>query len=196
MAALYGDSPQQAFQEFREHLNRLLHTTITDASLQLLGTERRDRAFLEFRQGELDEIRCAKVGGGYYLFLGQVLEAEETRVNDVQKYRLRTLSYAYRITEGPTLDCGWLFRWEYDSPKIKRGTQPRHHIHVNADVRCFRDRFKLNCSELHLPSGWIAIEEVIRFLINELHLDPKSEEWDRHLRDSEEKFREWTERTI
>ena len=196
MTALYGDSPQQTFHLFREHLNDLLHVTLTDASLRLLGAERRNRAFLEFRQGEEDQIRCAKVGGGYHLFLAQTLEAEETVVNGLQKYRLRTLRYAYRITEGPTLDSRWLIRWEYESPKIRPLLRPRHHIHINTGVNCFGDRFTLNCSELHVPSGWIAIEEVIRFLIQELGLDPKSPDWDRHLHESEEKFREWTARRI
>jgi hypothetical protein len=196
LAALYGDSPQQTFQAFREHLNRLLHTTITDASLQLLGAERTNRAFLEFRQGEDGVIRCAKVGGGYYLFFGQVLEAEPTVVDGARKYRLRTLRYGYRITEGPTLDSRWLFRWEYESLKIKQHLRPRHHLHINGGVNCFGERMALSCSSLHLPSGWIAIEEVIRFLIHELGLEPKSVDWDQRLRDSEEKFREWTQRAI
>ncbi|PYU23483.1 MAG: hypothetical protein DMG32_16090 [Acidobacteria bacterium] len=196
MAALYGDAPQQIFREFCEHLNRLLHTTITDANLRLLAAEHRHRGFLEFRQGEHGEIRCARVGGSYYLFLAQTLEAEEKMVEGSKKYRLRTLRYAYRVTEGPTLDSRWLFRWEYESPKIKPHLYPRHHIHVNTGVNCFSDRFTLNCSELHVPSGWIAIEEVIRFLIHELRLEPKRPDWDQLLLDSEERFTEWTERTI
>jgi hypothetical protein len=43
-------------------------------------------------------------------------------------------------------------------------------------VNSFRDRFTLSRSELHLPSGQIAIEEVSRFLIHELRLEPKSED--------------------
>jgi hypothetical protein len=56
------------------------------------------------------------------------------------------------------------------------------------------NRRTLDAEELHIPSGWITAEEVIRFLIHELRVKPKSRNWDELLRESEEQFGRWTGR--
>jgi hypothetical protein len=49
--------------------------------------------------------------------------------------------------------------------------------------------------KIHIPTGWVMIEDLIRFLIYELRVEPRSEfRWDQELVKSEEKFREWTGR--
>jgi len=132
---------------------------------------------------------CAKVGSGYHLFVGQTLEA----IKKEDEYRLTTLAYAYRITEGPSFDDPWIVRWEYESRALKAGLQPRHHCHLPATIKCFGRR-PFDSSKLHIPSGWITVEEVIRFLIQELKVRPKRADWDRLLCESEERFRDWTGR--
>jgi hypothetical protein len=52
----------------------------------------------------------------------------------------------------------------------------------------------LHFGRLHVPTGWVTIEEVIRFLIQELHVTPLSQNWDAILRESEQSFRERTAR--
>jgi hypothetical protein len=193
LTALYGDSPERVFREFTEHLNRLLHTTITDTPLILLANQA-NTALLEFWQA--GEKRCARVGGPYHFFIGQTLRAEEIKVDGARQYQLRTLRYAYRVTEGPAFGSPWILRWEYESRDISAHAHPRHHFHLNTAMSCFEGRHTLNLSDLHMPSGWITIEEVIRFLIHELGIKPKNGDWDRILQESEERFREWTGRTI
>jgi hypothetical protein len=129
--------------------------------------------------------------GRYHLFLGQTLEA----LREGRHYRLKTLAYAYRISEGPTLNDPYIFRWEYNSRERLESLSPRHHFHTPAILRCFGTR-ELNLNRLHIASGWVTVEEIIRFLIVELGLKPKSRDWDRLLRESEEKFREWTARSV
>ena len=85
---------------------------------------------------------------------------------------------------------------EYESREVREALRPGHHCHIRTNVACLEDRRSLNLSQLHLPSGWITIEEVIRFLIHELQLRPKSDNWDRLLLESEQKFREWTARAV
>ena len=53
-----------------------------------------------------------------------------------------------------------------------------------------RDGFAPN--KLHIPTGGITIENVIRFLIADLDVPPRIEDWDEELRKSERQFREWT----
>lgn len=53
----------------------------------------------------------------------------------------------------------------------------------------------LSLEKLHIATGWVTIEEVIRFLIHELKVRAKNSDWDARLRASEEKFRKWTYRS-
>ncbi len=47
-----------------------------------------------------------------------------------------------------------------------------------------------------MPTGWITIEELLRFLIHGLGVKSRTSSWDKKLRESEERFREWTGRSI
>lgn len=184
---LHGTSPEEIFGTFRNHLNDLLHHTITEAPLVQLITA--DRASLEFRQGG-DSV-AVKVGRGYYLFLSQTLEAKKIKAKE---YRLRTLAYAYRIGFGPRREDEWFVRWEYNSREHIDALHPRHHCHLAAAAHCGGKEFSLE--KLHIASGWVTIEEVIRFLIYELKVRPKSADWDARLQASEELFRKWTARSL
>jgi hypothetical protein len=185
LAGLLGNSADEAFRKFKEHLNGLLHKTATQAPLSLVLVP--PGALLEFRQQ--GHPVCVKVGRRFHLYIGQTLEAVKLR----DSYRLRTVAYAYRIAEGPSFDDRCFFRWEYNSRDYKESLAPRHHLHIPAELQCFGNRV-LNAEDLHIPTGWITVEEIIRFLIYELRVKPKAKNWDTILCESEEKFMEWTGR--
>jgi hypothetical protein len=96
---------------------------------------------------------------------------------------------------GSNFDAPALVRWEYNSREFRTSPFPRHHIQVQAKVESFAGGV-LDLNKIHLPSGWITVEEVVRFLITELKVKPFSDDWDDLLQKSEEKFREWTRRSI
>jgi len=48
-------------------------------------------------------------------------------------------------------------------------------------------------SRVHIPTGWVTVEELIRFLIYELGIQSRADDWDKILQDSETRFRGWTE---
>jgi hypothetical protein len=54
----------------------------------------------------------------------------------------------------------------------------------------------MDLDKLHLPTGWVTIEEVIRFLIAEMGVPPKIDDWDDKLVESDRFFREWTRRIV
>jgi hypothetical protein len=185
LAGLLGSSPDEIFRRFKDHLSTLLNKTVAQAPLSLFVVK--PRVFLGFRQNERPV--CVKVGRGYHLFIGQTLEA----VQEGKQFRLRTLAYAYRIAEGPSFDDRCLFRWEYNAREYKESLAPRHHVHLPVTLSCFGTR-NLNAAKLHIPTGWITVEEIIRFLIHELGVKSQSKKWDALLCDSEQKFKEWTGR--
>jgi hypothetical protein len=185
---LSGKKPNDIFNTFRDHLNSLLHHTITE--VPLLQTITGSRAHLEFRLNR--ESIGVEVGKGYHLYLSQALEAHRIKSRE---YRLKTLAYAYRIGEGPKRGDRWIIRWEYNSREHLEALHPRHHCHLPFELTCFGDQ-SLNLDKMHISSGWVTVEEVIRFLIHELKVKPKHVDWDKRLRDSEQKFREWTARSV
>lgn len=188
MAGLCGDSPDDVFLTFKNHLNRLLNRTVTQAPLTKLLVP--PRVLLQFWQD--GRPVCVRVGRGYHLYVGQTLEAIKEAKS---RYRLRTVAYAYRIAEGPSFDDRCLFRWEYKAREFEDSLFPRHHLHLPVMLRCAGHR-TLDAEALHIPTGWITVEEVVRFLIHELGVRPRSRNWDALLRESEQKFREWTGREI
>jgi hypothetical protein len=187
---LCADNPNEIFTVFTEHINSLLHRTITDSLLVKIINK--DRAFLEFRQQ--GEAVSVPLKGGYYLYLNQTLKARKENTKDGTAYCLQTLAYSYRIGEGPNRQ-DWLIRWEYNSRETEQGFHPRHHCHLQSKMPCFGDR-QLLLAKIHVASGWVTIEEVIRFLIHELAVPPKADNWDEILQESEAKFRDWTDRSV
>lgn len=186
---LSGKKPNEIFNTFRDHLNGLLAGTVTGTPL--LQTISGISSALEFRHN--GEAVGVPVGKGYHLYLSQALQAVKIRRHE---YRLKTLAYAYRIGEGPRRTDRWVVRWEYNSKETQEeALHPRHHCHLPFKLTCFEDQ-SLDLDKMHISTGWVTIEEVIRFLIHELDIEPKQPDWDRRLRDSEEKFREWTARNI
>lgn len=193
MPALLGDSPEEVFRKFRDHLGGLLNQTVTDARLSLIVERGSDRASLSFRSHN-EAIAAPLKPSGLFLYVGQVIKADKEK----HDWRLRTLQYRYwiqhRVSEGASPVS--VFRFEYVSPKVKSlDCRPRHHLHIPSAQTVCRGQC-LNLNDLHIPTGWVTLEEVIRFAIRELGCKPKLNKWDEILLDSEDKFREWTARTV
>lgn len=186
-----GDRPAEVFRKFRDHISALLNQTITDAPLSL--THRKDRPFAQFAfRDEADfAIAAPLFSGGLFLAVSQQLQVEQ-QAN--KSWRLRTLTYSYHLLEDSNRDSRWLIRWEYVSHLQRRNEHPRHHVHIATTINTAAG--KMDFDKLHLSTGWVTIEEVIRFLIAEVGIRPKIEDWDERLLKSEELFREWTGRAM
>jgi hypothetical protein len=77
-------------------------------------------------------------------------------------------------------------RWEYDR-STPNDRHPRHHAQMRADVTIGTGALDLD--RAHLPTGWVTLEEVIRFLIVELEIDPPcGDKWPEELAESERRF--------
>ncbi len=183
MSPLTAKSPEKLFRKFKNHLDRLLHSTITEAPLEIVPLVD-DRCYLQFQ--EKKRRTCKKIGKGYFLYVGQALWAKKKS----KEYELRTLGYTYQISLGPSFDDQCIIRWEYTSRKLQSALYPRHHVQMGTEMKVGRRQWNLN--DIHVPTGYLTIEEIIRFAICELGVKSKKTNWDNILRTSEDKFREWT----
>lgn len=168
--------------EFRDHLNRVLHRTLTQAPLSLVKFT---KGFsLGFRRsGLLDpaEVELQTEVGVVHLSVAQMCLAE--RESDGE-HRLRTIRYRYALR--PEGNSEPRLRWEYVR-EFSEGNPCRHHL--QGPVAVPFGRHELNLNALHLPTGYTTIEDVIRFCIIDLGVSPLSSGWHEVLEDSYRLFK-------
>lgn len=191
MAGLIGRTPREVFLNFHDHIQGLLNRTITDARLSLLHSEKHQtRASVDFRRNN-EPIAAPLFKPGIFLYIGQFLIVQQ---QPDKTWKLKTTQYKYRIQATDDPKDNQCLRWEYVSPKIRDKQLCRNHFQVPLNFQLGKQTVSLEDS--HLPTGWVTIEEIIRFLIMDLDVAPKQDDWDTQLQNSEKKFKEWTGRSL
>lgn len=177
-------TPRACFNVFADHLRELVAATITDAPILERVSDHPQRTTLSFRSQVPIAVPIDTRFGRLYFYLGQALEA----VDHPDGFRLTTRQYWYRLQHDESLKSKAAIRWEYDFGTAK-DRFPRHHAQVAAGVELGESVLDLN--KAHLPTGWVTIEEVIRFLIVDLEVRPPcGDHWSQVIIDSEAAFYE------
>ncbi len=173
-----GRSLAEAVRDLADHLNALLARSVTRTRLVAFAAEtgasrRPSRLYLTFRQGgNPTAARLQTHFGPMGLFLGQ--ECSSIVAED-GTHRLQVIRYAYQLT-GQDLDRA-LLRWEYvRDPNDRDARWCRHHLQGPVPLR-FGDGGEVLLNDLHLPTGWVRLEEVLRFCIVDLGVRPLSPRW-------------------
>jgi len=186
--ALEGRTPKACYEPFRKHVSKLIACTLgTNEAVFQIASARPRYMFQIVPSGSMIPLKTQF--GRLHLHIAQTLEAEQLGRN---RFRLRTRSYWYRLHNGPNGNSRALIRWEYDSYQLKkRESRPaRNHVQLPAKVQV-NDETELDLNKLHVPTGWVLIEEVIRFAIADLGVVPLcGDEWPEILVEGERKFRE------
>lgn len=182
--AITGKSPEECVRQFRDILSHIVSETLSRQavmSIMRLGDDFR----IAFLQG--DEPRGFPIKtsfGPLYFHVGQLVSTE---INKQGKHELQTLHYYYRLQTGPRFDDPALLRWEYEKVPRNGALFCRHHIQGN--VRLVWGDRNIHFNSVHVPTGWVLIEEVIRFLIHELgHKPPCGNRWNKVLTESRDAF--------
>lgn len=185
---IVGRSPRECAKRFRDHIAELLSKTIAPRiPLMLYGVERTEGAqfLVWFLQGDKPTTIPIKTRFGPLFFsLTQRVEAQK----DGAHYRLRTLAYWYRLQAASGLQDEALLRWEYARVDPRLPGPPRNHLHAPVEIAL--DGGTLDLNKIHTPTGWVTIEELVRFLIAELRVKPVSSKWAEIVAVSERRFRE------
>lgn len=99
------------------------------------------------------------------------------------KYTVSTKHYLYSVLDHDLNDLvGFHYHPELDQDPILHP-----HIHVYADGDKRYSGFNLH--RRHIPSGRVALEDVIEWLIVELEVKPIRDDWQKVLHDTREKFK-------
>ncbi len=176
-----------AVTQLKDHLNGLLARTITETPLiafALRGDDHAGQMQLGFRQKARPSF--ASLGSKYgtlYLSLQQLC------VSDVVDgmHRLETKLYKYALRADPSAKP--IIRWEYiREPSEDDFTYCRHHVQGEIKLPPPLDGVTMN--QVHVPTGYTLVEEVIRFCIADLGVPPLHDDWDALLKASERKFKD------
>lgn len=189
--AITGKSQAAAVQTFCDTLNRLFNTTITHQRLTTVNVG--SHFVVSFRRpgagrfGTPTAVPVEGTRGTYGLAVAQHCDA----VTKDSEHVVRSLSYRYALhlpTPDPDGDEP-ILRWEYE--KFRQGNTGlwcRHHLQGTVPIDLGQDPRSLN--DYHLPTGYVTIEEVIRFLIVDLGIPPLRDDWDAVLDTSYRAFKE------
>jgi hypothetical protein len=97
------------------------------------------------------------------------------------EYKASTLAYIY-VVRAPDVDDGEIIEWHWHP--LTTPDRPDPHVHVRVE---HPDLYGL--PKLHIPSGRVSFEEVMRFLIGDLSVKAERANWETALRESEARFR-------
>jgi hypothetical protein len=98
------------------------------------------------------------------------------------EYRAHALSYIYTLFLPEDRE---FISWHWHPEGA--GANPSPHMHVFVDHGDMGAGFR----RLHVPTGRVSFEQVVRFLVEELEVDPRSHSWDEILAESHELWREF-----
>ncbi len=179
--SIRGGSLHQAAQTFCDYANRLLNRTVTRARLVVFGVP--PRVQVAFRRGGQPFNAWLQTSFGRMgLFIGQVCDSV---VGQDGFHTLRTIEYRYTLTPAGAKEP--LLRWEYIRSPRRGSEWCRHHLQGPVDLEIREHLVQLD--DLHLPTGYVTFEDVIRFCIVDLDVPPLHQDWSAILAESYEQFR-------
>jgi hypothetical protein len=115
-----------------------------------------------------------KAGGRVYLAAAQTF----THRQEETGWRVQTLAYTYQTALNADLSDELLL-WHWHPAQ-----RPGPHIHAVAEHAT-----EGSLRRLHLPTERVAFELVLRFLVEELGVQPRRDDWSDKLKEGEEFFR-------
>lgn len=118
------------------------------------------------------------IGSSLTLFVEQQIRVVDDEEADGGK-KCQTLSYRYRLQD---VSGSPLIRWEYDREVPREDYRyPLAHVHVHAQLAAGDQR---DLEQLHIATGRVPLELVIRHLITDWGVRTKDDQWPEILNES------------
>lgn len=179
--------PKRVFSRFEEHIEETVRSVLPMPGGMKLGMwipGEKHKASLSFVRGGAGLAAPVPLDtnvGRLYLSLEQDLVAERTG----RSFRLRTARYSYRFSDSDQGRAKALIRWEYNGD-LGDEDPCRSHAHFATAISLGDSALLLD--KLHVPTGWVLIEHLLRFVFKDLEVTAKTEKWPQVLRESERRF--------
>lgn len=177
-----GDTPYQAFENFRDPLQKAISCVSKEAHVwALIGTN-------GYRPGE-DHTLVPKTGDPVRLrgqneldLVSQIWYRVNATEGDRGPWKVETLAYSHGLE---TADAQEVIAYQWHPGQGSRITYPHMHLGsgIGADLGILE--------KVHIPTGRVALEDVLRFAITELGVEPQRDDWEETLTGTQDKFEEW-----
>lgn len=173
--AITARTSDECFERFRKHVGGLVADMLPTSCPMICQRPAKrlpqDRRVLRFACGDSDAVRLETRGHvPVYLYIAQELQ---TSLEGGQQ-RLRTVAYWYKLyTEASLAEDDAVVRWEYAAAAPGSGGPCRHHVQFGRMVVGVPfGSGVFDFTRFHMPTGWVTMEEVFRFLVHELGVEP------------------------
>jgi hypothetical protein len=182
-------NPKRAFERFERHMEEMVRSVLPlPAGVKLTLVTVENSGVLEFTRGGVGTSVPLETNlGELHLSLNQDVVAIREGLRERLVYRVRTQRYQYKLLPTGDPEAEAIIRWEFraDTPDDK---ECRNHLHINASLPVGHGTLTL--ARAHIPSAWVLVEHVLRFLFHDLQVPPRTDKWPEILRASETAFYE------
>jgi hypothetical protein len=174
---LAGRTPHEALSAFVDPLQRalscvtqavLVHRKPWPGHVQALGVSE-----------EPIGLRCTTGSPAPWLYVEQQYDLIEVP-GERGPWKVSTLAYRYRIDSAAGDELA-LWHWHPKDRQDRPHRYPYPHLHAQAG----------QLTGLHLPTGRVSVESVLRLLLNEFDVQPRRDDWADVLAASEAAFERW-----
>jgi hypothetical protein len=188
--AITARTANECFERFRGHVGALVGEMLpTNCPMLCMRGKAQEKRTLSFSCPDtMDAVPLeTSAHGTIYLYMAQELQT----FPEGRQHRLSTVKYWYKLyTDDPSIKDDAFVRWEYETVAPGSTGHPRHHMQFGKMVR--PQSFgagEFDFTRFHMPTGWVTMEEIFRFLVHEFGVQPPcGERWPSVLGESEEAF--------
>jgi hypothetical protein len=190
--ALEGKSPGECFDTFTVHISGLLVAVLSERAQLVTTTVGRNAATLSFPRLPGTVALDTRVGKLRLSIIQELRAVPFVREGGAAtRFRLETHRYWYHLSRpvdrASSLKPDPFMRWEYAKRHGANDEPCRNHLHIHSGIEI--DGIRLDLKKTHLPTGWVTIEELLRFLITDLGVAPAcGDDWPKKLHESEALF--------
>ena len=183
--ALVRPTPLECFNDFTAHLHGILAATLpTRVPLRVTYGPSKTAVAIGFAKPGVAALTTGLAGQPkVYCGVHQTLVAAGT----LGGFKLETHSYRYTLSWSADPRVQAFLRWEYEK-KFKSPPYARNHVHIATGSVPGPGGGLLMIGNLHLPTGWTLIEDVLRFLLTDFQVKPATPRWHDTLEASREDF--------
>lgn len=163
----------QAIGDYITEIQKIVSCVAKDVCFPY--SNHRGNLSLGWAKGPL-QLKCSE---GEQLWLDVTQELTKPSPNED---KISTLAYIYSILDSEKQPLiGFHYHPDDNDESI---TYPHIHAYATEDARFKR----LNLHRRHIPSGRVPLEDVVRWLIAELRVNPLRDSWDTDLIETRQKF--------
>jgi hypothetical protein len=173
-------------QEFAELVGRVINTTVSQCPVKFVSVEPGAfTGFVGYCPNQYPAPMRLQNDRFLYLYHRLGLRRDERF--------LTTLEYGYVYQESEDPDS-WIFRYEYQREPATGYRYPKAHLHLNADPPGYPGTKPF--PKLHIPTGRVTVEMIVRHLLDEHGLPCISPHWQDVLQQTEADFAEIQRRRL